>query len=88
MDKETREMFNAVIGEIDKLAEKMNQGFECVGNELKRLNAKIDYVNESLTHEINSCKLDRDIVSILLKKADEHEKRMDSLESKVLYELV
>lgn len=76
MDKDTREMFNAVIGEIDKLGEKMNQGFT-------RLDAKIDYVNESLTHEINACKLDRDVVNMLVARVVEHDRRLDALEAKV-----
>ena len=76
MDKDTREMFNAVIGEIDKLGEKMNQGFA-------RLDAKIDYVNESLTHEINACKLDRDVVNMLVARVVEHDRRLDALEAKV-----
>ena len=76
MDKDTREMFNAVIGEIDKLGEKMNQG--CA-----RLDAKIDYVNESLTLEINACKLDRDVVNMLVARVVEHDRRLDALEAKV-----
>ena len=75
MDKDTREMFNAVIGEIDKLGEKMNQGFA-------RLDAKIDYVNESLTHEINACKLDRDVVNMLVDKTEELDKRVSALEER------
>ena len=81
MDQETREMFNVVIGEFDKLTEKMNLGFA-------KLDVKIDYVNESLTHEINACKLDRDIMSLLVDKAEEHEKRLSALETRVSYELV
>ena len=76
MDKDTRDMFNTVIGEIDKLGEKMNQGFA-------RLDAKIDYVNESLTHEINACKLDRDVVNMLVARVVEHDRRLDALEAKV-----
>ena len=79
MDKDTREMFNAVIGEIDKLGEEiraeMNQGFA-------RLDAKIDYVNESLTHEINACKLDRDVVNMLVDKTEELDKRVSALEER------
>ena len=88
MDQETKEMFNAVIREIDKLAEKMNQGFNCVNQRFDRLDTKIDYVNESLTHEINACKLDRDITSLLVDKAEEHEKRLGALEARASYELV
>lgn len=79
MDKDTREMFNTVIGEIDKLGEEiraeMNQGFA-------RLDAKIDYVNESLTHEINACKLDRDVVNMLVDKTEELDKRVSALEER------
>ena len=75
MDKDTREMFNTMIGEFDKLREEMKQGFA-------RLDAKIDYVNESLTHEINACKLDRDVVNMLVDKTEELDKRVSALEER------
>lgn len=73
MDKETREMFKMVIREIDKLAEKINEKFE-------KADAKIDYVYESLLHEINACKLDRDTVALLVKKTDELDSYVSALE--------
>ena len=75
MDKDTREMFNVMISEFDKLKEEMRQGFA-------RLDAKIDYVNESLTHEINACKLDRDVVNMLVDKTEELDKRVSALEER------
>lgn len=78
MDKETREMFNMVIKEIDKLGEKI------VGMDGKfaKLDAQIDYVYESLSHEINACKLDKDTVALLVKKTDELDGRVSALEER------
>ena len=61
MDQETREMFNVVIGEIDKMNEKVNAKID---TKFAKLDAKIDYVYESLSHEINACKLDHDTIAI------------------------
>ena len=83
MDKDTREMFNAVIGEIDKLGEKMLNRFEKVDARIAKLDAKVDHVYESLTHEINACKLDRDVVNMLVAGVVEHDRRLDALEAKV-----
>ena len=83
MDKDTREMFNAVIGEIDKLGEKMLNRFEKVDARIARLDTKVDHVYESLTHEINACKLDRDVVNMLVAGVVEHDRRLDALEAKV-----
>ena len=52
MDKDTREMFNTVISEIDKLNQTLNDKMDM---KFAKLDAKIDYVYESLTHEINAC---------------------------------
>ena len=83
MDKDTRDMFNAVIGEIDKLGEKMLNRFEKVDARIAKLDAKVDHVYESLTHEINACKLDRDVVNMLVAGVVEHDRRLDALEAKV-----
>ena len=80
MDKETREMFNTVIGEIDKLNQTLNDKMDM---KFAKLDAKIDYVYESLTHEINACKLDRDVVNMLVAGVVEHDRRLDALEAKV-----
>ena len=83
MDRDTREMFNAVIVEIDKLGEKMLNRFEKVDARIAKLDAKVDHVYERLTHEINACKLDRDVVNMLVDGVVEHDRRLDALEEKV-----
>lgn len=83
MDRDTREMFNVVIVEIDKLGEKMLNRFEKVDARIAKLDAKVDHVYERLTHEINACKLDRDVVNMLVDGVVEHDRRLDALEKKV-----
>lgn len=88
MDNETREMFNAVFAELDKLSGKMDKMDDKFDGKIARLDAKIDYVYESLSHEINACKLDRDVLDLLVKKTEEHEKRLDALETRASWKLV
>ena len=75
MDKETRDMFNMVIGEIDKLAERMDSRFE-------KMDKKIDAIYENLSHEINACKLNNDSLALVVQKTDELDKRVSTLEQK------
>ena len=79
MDKDTREMFNTMIGEFDKLNQTLNDKMDM---KFAKLDAKIDYVYESLTHEINACKLDRDVVNMLVDKTEELDKRVSALEER------
>lgn len=82
MDNETREMFNVVLGEIDKLAERMDKRFEKMDKKFEKMDAKINYVYESLSHEINVCKLNGDTVSLLVDKTEELDNRVRALEEK------
>ncbi len=82
MDNETREMFNVVIGEIDKLAERMEKRFEKMEKKFEKMDAKINYVHESLSHEINACKLASDTVTLLVDKTEELDNRVRVLEEK------
>ena len=71
-DNELKMLFNSVIEEIGKVNDGMIQKFD-------EVNARLD----SMQHEINACKLERESVSILIKKIDELEKRIATLESKI-----
>lgn len=44
---------------------------------------KIDTTLESMQHEINACKMERESLSILIKKIDQLEKRLDELERRI-----
>lgn len=47
MDKDTKELFNAIIGELDRMQDKIERRFD-----------KIDDTLEIMHHEINTCKLE------------------------------
>ena len=59
MDKETKMLLNAIIEELGKTEERLYKRFD-----------KMDMRLESMQHEINACKLERDSVGLLLKKID------------------
>lgn len=49
----------------------------------ERTNKRFDIVEahlESMQHKVNACKLERESISILLKKIDEPERRIEELE--------
>ncbi len=59
MDKETREMFNAVIAAIDKSEEKTNRRFDELEKKMvNMMNEKTQSLYEALHHEINACNLE------------------------------
>lgn len=71
MDKEMRDMFNAVIEEI--------------GNSEERINGRLDSIENGMGQirsEVNACKLERESVSLLLKKIDELERRISQIETR------
>ena len=71
MDSETKMMLNAILEEIGNVEERTN----------KRLD-KIDGQVEAIHHEVNVCKLERESVSLLLKKIDQLESRIEELEKR------
>ncbi|MBE5884727.1 MAG: hypothetical protein E7291_10040 [Lachnospiraceae bacterium] len=82
MDKETRELFNALVGEMDKLAERINKRFENIDMRFEKMDAKIELIYENLSHEINACKLDKDTLVLLVQKVNEIDERVNVLEEK------
>ena len=69
--EETKELFNALVEEMGNMEDRVNKRFE-----------KVDDTLEKMQHEINACKLDRDTVSLLVKKTNELDKRVEILEIK------
>lgn len=57
MDKEAKMLLNAIIEELGKTEERLYKRFD-----------KMDMKLESMQHEINACKLERDSVGLLLKR--------------------
>lgn len=66
MDSETKMMLNAILEEIGKLEDRINARFEAVDRRFDRIDAQL----EAMQHEVNACKLERESVSLLIKKID------------------
>lgn len=71
MNEEMKMMLNAIIEELGRTEERIYKRFD-----------KIDIQLESMQHEINACKLERDSVGLLLKKIDQLESRIEETEKK------
>ncbi len=51
----------------------------------RRMDERFDKIEtrlESMQHEINACKLERDLIGLLIKKIDQPEKWIEELEKK------
>ena len=71
MDNETKMMLNAILEEIGRIDERTNKRFD-----------KIDARLESLQHEVNACRLERESIGLLIKKIDQLESRIEELEKR------
>lgn len=67
MTKEMKWMVNTILEEMEKMENRINRRFERIEDRL-----------ESMQHEINACKLERDSVSLLIRKVDQLERRIAS----------
>ena len=74
MDKEMKMMFNAVLEEIARVEKKMDERFD----EMDRRFQKVYHDMELLYHEVNACKLEKDTISILMRRMDQYESRYES----------
>ncbi|MBD5514985.1 MAG: hypothetical protein HDR06_10130 [Lachnospiraceae bacterium] len=75
MDKETREMFNTILEEMGRMEDRINRRMD---TRFDKLEARM----EIMQHEINACKLDHETISLLIKKVDQHDQRIEELEKK------
>ena len=57
MDNEIKMMLNSILDEIGLAEERTNKHFDKIENKL-----------DLIQHEVNACKLERESVSLLLKK--------------------
>ncbi|MCM1123213.1 MAG: hypothetical protein NC416_11575 [Eubacterium sp.] len=76
MDRETKTMLNAILDEMGRMEGRINKKFEAVDARFDRLESRMDIMQ----HEINACKLERESISLLIQKIDEHEERITKLE--------
>ena len=56
MDDEIKMMLNTILEEMGRIEERTNKRFD-----------KIEARLESMQHEINACKLEKDTISLLIK---------------------
>lgn len=72
MDKEMKDMFDAILDEMARMEERTNKRFDKIDNSL-----------ESMQHDVNACKMERESVSILIKKIAQLKKRIEELEKRI-----
>lgn len=72
MDKEMKDMFDAILEEMARMEERTNKRFDKIDNSL-----------ESMQHDVNACKMERESVSILIKKIAQLKKRIEELEKRI-----
>ena len=80
MDKETKELYNALIKEMDRMQERINNKIDSSINAFKEENRN---QHEQMMHEINACKLNLDTVDLLLKKVILLENEVNILKEQV-----
>ncbi|MDE6056158.1 MAG: hypothetical protein K2G55_20915 [Lachnospiraceae bacterium] len=68
MDKETKELFNALIKEMDRMQERTDSKIDTVQSSINAFKEENRYQHEQMMHEINARKLNLDTVDLLLKK--------------------
>lgn len=68
MDNEIKMMLNAILEEIAHVDERVNKRFD-----------KVEAQLDSLQHEVNACKLERESIGLLIKKIDQLESRIEEL---------
>ena len=68
MDKETKELLNAIIKEMDRMQERTNSKIDAVQSSINAIKEENRNQHEQMMHAINACKLNLDTVDLLLKK--------------------
>lgn len=80
MEHETKELFNAIIKEMDRLQERIYNKIDSSIDAFKEENRQ---QHEQMIHEINACKLNLDTVDLLLKKVIQLENEIDILKEQM-----
>ncbi len=73
MDKEMKLMFNAVLEEIARVEEKLEKKIDKLEEKMDERFQKVYHDMELLYHEVNACKLEKDTISILMRRMDQYE---------------
>lgn len=69
MTEEMKMMINTILEEMERMENRINKRMD---QRFERIEARLD----SMQHEINACKLERDSVSLLIKRMDQLEERI------------
>ncbi|MEZ3446260.1 MAG: hypothetical protein K1W30_14215 [Lachnospiraceae bacterium] len=80
MEHETKELFNAIINEMDRMQERIYNKIDSSIDAFKEENRQ---QHEQMIHEINACKLNLDTVDLLLKKVIQLENEIDILKEQM-----
>lgn len=83
MDKETNELFHALIKEMDRLQERTNSKIDTIQSSINAFKEENRNQHEQMMHEINACKLNLDTVDLLLKKVILLENEVNILKEQV-----
>lgn len=83
MDKETNELFNALIKEMDRMQERTNSKIDNIQSSINAFKEENRNQHEQMMHEINACKLNLDTVDLLLKKVILLENEVNILKEQV-----
>ena len=66
MDDEIKMMLNTILDEMGRMEDRINKRFDAVDERFNKIGAHL----ETMQHEINACKLERESIGLLIKKID------------------
>lgn len=83
MDRETKELFNALINEMDRMLEKTNNKIDRVQSSIDALKEENRNQHEQMKPEINVHKINSDTVDLLLKRVIHLENEVNLLKEQI-----
>ncbi len=66
MEKETKELFNALVEEMGRMEERLNNRMDKRFDEIDKRFERIDKRLDQMQHEINANKIEKDTMSIVM----------------------
>ena len=83
MNKELREMCNLLADEMGRLENRLKKELVGMGSEFdERLN-KMEQRLESMQHDINACKLEKDTLEILMRWQEKQDKSLKERKARI-----
>lgn len=74
MTEEMKVMVNTILEEMERMENRINRRFDKMDQRFEKIEQRM----YSMQHEINACKLEKDAVSLLIKRMDQLEERIAS----------